>query len=216
MSMKKKIRAKWATDLVEPVLSEDYTQFELMSALSWYAAMVDTKTKEKYLSDYLKSRGLDKVVDEKVSYLTSSVVARLIDRGQVTDTKTIKWMNEWVDQLKDKEPIKNPIKRITIQERMRIKGDSYIDGLDDGFEEFLESGMTQKFDMKSYLKTSEIKPSYKKYLIKWIDEKHSEFLLSKTDPEMKEGYSNYTTRQKNKIIKFFEHMHKSVDVYYSK
>jgi hypothetical protein len=99
---------------------------------------------------------------------------------------------------------------------MRIKGDSYIDGLDDGFEEFLESGMTQKFDMKLYLKTSEIKPSYKKYLIKWIDEKHSEFLLSKTDPEMKEGYSNYTTRQKNKIIKFFEHMHKSVDVYYSK
>ncbi len=213
---KKSIRAKWATDLVEPVLSKDYNKFELMSALSWYAAMVDTKKKEKYLLDYLKSRGLDKVIDEKVSYLTSSVVARLIDRGQVTDAKTVKWMDEWVDQLKDKEPIKNPIKRITIQERMRIKGDSYIDGLDDGFEEFLESGMTQKFDMKTYLKTAEIKPLYKKYLIKWIEEKHSEFLLSKTDPEMKEGYSNYTIRQKNKIIKFFENMHKSIDVYYSK
>jgi hypothetical protein len=99
---------------------------------------------------------------------------------------------------------------------MRIKGDSYIDGLDDGFEEFLESGMTYKFDMKRYLKTSEIKPSYKKYLIKWIDEKHNEFLLSKTDPEMKEGYSNYSIRQKNKIIKFFENMHKSIDIYYSK
>jgi hypothetical protein len=70
-----------------------------------------------------------------------------------------------------------------------------------------------KFNTEKYLADLDVKASYVQSLIMWASEVRNEYVLSKTVPIMKEGYSTYTTPQKNKVIKFFDGMINSLEKY---
>ena len=210
---KTKVRAKWATDLIEPELSADYTQPELIGVLNWYNTMSDSKTIVKYLNTYLKNIKSDKVLTSSVSQQTAGAVARLIARD-LADDKLKEWMNTWVQRLDTKvvTPVINK-KVISIQERTAIKLNEYITGLDDAFENFIVSDYKMKFNTEKYLADASVKASYIQGLVVWASGVRNEYVLSKTVPIMKEGYSTYTTQQKNRVIKFFDVMIDSLEKY---
>ena len=210
---KTKVRAKWATDLIEPELNVEYTQPELIAVLNWYNVMSDSKTIVKYLNAYLKNIKSDKVLTSSVSQQTAGAVARLIARD-LADDKLKEWMNTWVQRLDTKvvTPVINK-KVISIQERTAIKLNEYITGLDDAFENFIESDFKMKFNTEKYLADASVKASYIQEIIVWASGVRNEYVLSKTVPIMKEGYSTYTTQQKNKVIKFFDVMIDSLEKY---
>jgi hypothetical protein len=206
-----KQKAKWATNATEPELSLEYTQTELIGVLNWYNVMTDSKTIGKYLNTYLKDIKSTKALTSRVSQQTAGAIARLIARG-FGDNKLEKWMSEWVMRLDDKV-VAPPKKTVSIQERTTIKLNEYITGLDNGFENFRESGYKMKFNTEKYLADLDVKASYVQSLIMWASEVRNEYVLSKTVPIMKEGYSTYTTPQKNKVIKFFDGMINSLEKY---
>jgi hypothetical protein len=210
---KTKVRAKWATDSIEPELGAAYSQSELIGALNWYNTMSDSKTVVKYLNAYLKEIKSDKALTPRVSQQTAGAVARLITRG-LADDKLKEWMDNWVQRLDTKVVVPvTTTKVITIQERTAIKLNDYITGLDNVFENFIESDYKMKFNTEKYLADSGVKASYVQPLIMWASEVRNEYVLSKTVDIMKEGYSTYTTPQKNKVIKFFDVMIDSLEKY---
>ena len=210
---KTKVRAKWASDSIEPELSVEYTQPELIAALNWYNTMSDSKTVTKYLATYLKDTKSDKILTLRVSQQTAGAIARLISRG-LGDDKLKDWMAAWVLRLDTKVVVEVTTKKvITIQERTAIKLNEYITGLDNAFENFIDSEYKMKFNTEKYLADASVKSSYIQEIIVWASGVRNEYVLSKTVPIMKEGYSTYTTPQKNKVIKFFDVMIDSLEKY---
>jgi hypothetical protein len=210
---KTKVRAKWASDSIEPELNENYTQGELISVLNWYNVMTDSKTLVKYLNTYLKEIKSDKVLTSSVSQQTAGAIARLITRG-LGDKKLQEWMDNWVARLDTKVVVPPTVKKVvSIQERTAIKLNDYITGLDNAFENFIESDFKMKFNTEKYLADSNVKASYIREINMWASNVRNEYVLSKTLPIMKEGYSTYTTPQKNKVIKFFDNMIDSLEKY---
>jgi|LWDU01.1.fsa_nt_gi hypothetical protein len=210
---KSKIREKWAKDLIEPVLSESASKSELATALTWYNVMMSSTMASKYINTYLKSNKIAKVVPSTVPMYTAAAVARLLSRG-FNDPKLISYMDSWVLRLDDKPATPKSIKKvISIQERTAIKLNVYITGLDNAFENFIESDYKMKFNTEKYLMDSGVKTSYIQSIVVWASNVRNEFIESKTDNNMKEGYSNYTTPQKNKVIKFFDVMIDSLEKY---
>jgi hypothetical protein len=210
---KTKVRAKWAADSIEPELNENYSQSELIGVLNWYNNTLDTKTVVKYLNTYLKSIKSNKVLTPNVGQQTAAAVARLISRG-LGDDKLKDWMDTWVARLDDKVVVPVTTKKVvTIQERTAIKLNEYITGLDNAFENFIDSEYKMKFNTEKYLADASVKASYIQEIIVWASGVRNEYVLSKTVPIMKEGYSTYTTPQKNKVIKFFDVMIDSLEKY---
>ena len=210
---KSKVRAKWASDAIEPILSDNYTKLDLAYALNWYNSMSDSKKMNKYILTYFKNNNINKIIPTHVQQQTAGAVARLIELGQ-SNTELENWMTKWTKQLEDKVPDQPSTKKVmTIQERTAIKLNEYITGLDNSFENFIESDYKMKFSTTNYLANSNVKGSYTKEIIKWVESVRGEYILSKTDKDMKEGYSNYTSTQKNKIIKFFDDMIDQIEKY---
>jgi hypothetical protein len=210
---KTKVRAKWAADSIEPELPKDASQAELSKALTWYNVMMDSKKSVKYVSTYLKENKINKVVPPSVPMQTAAAVARLLSRGFV-DKRLTDYMDSWILRLEDK-PVapKTTAVVVSIQERMAVKMNGYITGLDNAFENFIESDYKMKFNTEKYLADSGVKASYIQELVVWASDVRNEYVLSKTVPIMKEGYSTYTTPQKNKVIKFFDVMIDSLEKY---
>jgi len=154
---KSKVRAKWASDAIEPNLPENYTKLDLAYALNWYNSMSDSKKMNKYILTYVQQQ-------------TAGAVARLIELGQ-SNTELENWMNKWTKQLEDKVPAQPSTKKVvTIQERTAIKLNEYITGLDNSFENFIESDYKMKFSTTNYLANSNVKGSYTKEIIKWVED----------------------------------------------
>jgi hypothetical protein len=212
---KAKIRAKWANEVVEPVLAEKYTQGDLVGALNWYNTMTDQKTIIRYINTYLKKRKIEKVIPKSVSTQTAGAIMRMIDRDVISDPISEKYIKEFIGRLEDPVPVLKTVSKpeLTIQQRTAIKLNDYITGLDNAFEDFLESDFKMKFNTQKYLSDTSIKSSYSDGLIVWMLSVRGEFQLSLTDKEMKEGYDNFTTPQKKKVIKFFDNMVSETQVY---
>jgi hypothetical protein len=212
---KAKVRAKWANESIEPILDQGYKQIDLLVALNWYNTMTDSKTSTKYLNDYLKSIKSNKTLTSNISQQTAAAVCRLLSRKQ-GDYRLQGWMDRFVDRLEVKvvTPTSSTKKKVlTIQQLTAIKLNEYITELDNAFENFLDSGLKMKYSSTSALAKLNVKSSYTKDIIIWASGVREEFIESKTDKDMKEGYSNFTNSEKNKIIKFFDVMIEQVSAY---
>ncbi len=211
---KAKVRAKWANESIEPMLVSGYKQYELLAALNWYNTMTDSKTITKYLNTYLKSIKSNKSLTSKVSQQTAGGVCRLLARDQ-GDYRLQEYMDNFVDRLEVKVVTStvSTKKVLTIQQLTAIKLNEYITEMDNAFENFLDSGFKMKYSATNALGRMNVKSSYTKDIIVWAVSVRDEFIVSKTDKDMKEGYSNYTNTEKNKVIKFFDTMIEEVSAY---
>ena len=213
---KEKIRAKWSTELIEPDLPKDYGKYDVIKALAWYNIMTDSKTCAGYVNSYLKKRKILKVITPQNSIQTAAAVARLIDRDQITDSKNLKWMEDWVSQLSDKVIVpKDPNNKfISFAEATANKLNFFLEGLDNAVDDHIfNSDFKMKFSTEKYLANNNVKYGMLKHIDKWASDFRDEIILSKTDKDLKEGYSNFTTPQKNKIIKFLNTIIEGVGIY---
>jgi hypothetical protein len=90
----------------------------------------------------------------------------------------------------------------------------FLEGLDNAVDDHIfNSDFKMKFSTEKYLANNNVKYGMLKHIDKWASDFRDEIILSKTDKDLKEGYSNFTTPQKNKIIKFMNTMIEGVGIY---
>jgi len=195
----------------EPVLPENPSTGDMIRALNWYNAMWDIKKLTTTATKYLKQRKIKKTIPSTVSVRTAGALIRLIEREQIPDNPV--FLKEWLVRLEDKVPTpKSKVIRPSIQESTAAKLNEYITGLDNLFERFIECGMNI-YGMKGYLYDTGMKASYVQGCMDWAQSIYDEIQLSMSDPELKEGYSNYSIAEKRKILNFFNNMLKELDTY---
>lgn len=202
-------KMRQAFDSNEPELDENYSQSDMARALSWYNMFWDTKRLTGTANRYLKKNKINKVIPSNVGIRTAGAIIRLIERDQIAMEDNA-FLKNWLSRLQDPGPVKDEVRSnrpaVTIQEATAIRLNEYITGLDNAFEDFIESKFKKKFNTKKYLANKGVKASYIQGMMDWAQSVYDEIFLSMTDKELKEGYSNLTMTQKKKILKFFNEM----------
>lgn len=209
-------KMRQAFDSNEPELDENYSQSDMARALSWYNMFWDTKRLTGTANRYLKKNKINKVIPSNVGIRTAGAIIRLIERDQIAMEDNT-FLKNWLSRLQDPGPVKDEVRSnrpaVTIQEATAIRLNEYITGLDNAFEDFIESKFKKKFNTKKYLANKGVKASYIQGMMDWAQSVYDEIFLSMTDKELKEGYSNLTMTQKKKILKFFNEMITELGLY---
>lgn len=185
----------------------------LTRALNWYNYHSDTKESKKFTLQYLKEIKAPKndiEIIEKVSddfFQNLGFVCRMKLRGAPLSTKNEKWIEEFLESLKTKKAseVKDETKLVNIQERVADKSREYIGELEGKIDECLEL-KDFSFDPYKWMQTTSIKGAHTKFFIEFYTKRLEEIsdALTGKDPQLKEGYSNFTKSDLKKYVILLE------------
>lgn len=189
---------------------------ELTVALNWYNQFKDKDEAFKYLTEYCKAHGIDaseSQIEKQVA--TVGFVCRMLSRGAILDDKSMNWLNEHLAKMTElitEEKIQDNEKRSpkptanTIQNRLLEKSREAIGLLEGAVDAFILS------DFKTFPNTLKLMrekglqaplgPSIVNHFKRCRDEFH--LALITTDPQIKEGYANYTDPQKKRMEALYD------------
>lgn len=226
---KKKIRVtKSETYLVnhkylgdEPTFKNSYNDSDYARALNWYNSMATVNDAREYIETYLKNVGRTedlkkfKTVSDTWVPLTAAWIARMISRGvQVSETSKQyfeKKLRETVD-YRSTEQKKEEIKTtnvVSIQDRIRDKASELIGSV----EEMIDKN--EDFSLYDWLKSNEIPATYAPRIAAFYAPVLAELIEASEgkDPQLKEGYKNFTKKQLDARIVFFNTMIEDAERY---
>lgn len=192
----------------EPITSIDTYKTDLIIALNYYNISLDEKLIKDYAVQYCRTYHphFKTVVDKCNSSELRQIgtLGRLILRNQYVSPDHILLISDQLEALKKKyvkQKSVDPELKISIQDRMKegvAKYGSEVDGAIDDFVRYKAS----TFDMKQYLLVNGISGG----LAKKIGELYVPLLeeISSDDPELIEGYSNFTRLEMRKFRTFIK------------
>lgn len=192
----------------EPFFKGDTpSDLDYSKALTWYNIMCTKADARDYLETYLKNTGrnaeiktLRRVPDTRVSD-HAAWIARMLSRGvKLTDRSRNKMEELLQTSLQHAEAPKpakadltHPQPKITVQDRIRDKVSDFIGE----FEELTDrDGLT--VSMYDMLQKKQLPPNLASQVASFfrpIANEANEVLKKDCDPQLKEGYRNYTTAQ---------------------
>ena len=196
----------------EPKFSAELSQLDLMKTLSWYAQNKDSKDAYKWACDFLKKKHkLDVSSVIRSQSPTFGFVCRIVLNGGILSTKDQTWLDKEIAILREKlnnksEPVvedtQPKIVLPNIQDRIREKASECIGELEGQLDDFILSKYTANSAPYAVMHTMEIKGVHSKHISDWFKERRIEFdsVLHTDDPQIKEGYSNFTKPQLKKVI----------------
>lgn len=189
---------------------------ELTLALNWYSQHKEKEDAYKYLAEYCKAQGI-KVKTEQVEALVSTVgfVCRMISRGAILDKKSLAWLDQKLKKMVAIEveetaapmaPIIPTVKPVTIQDRLKEKSHQSIGLLEGAVDEFILSEFKVAPNTLQLMRENEVKGAHGPNIVNYFKKYRDEFRLAAagTDPEIEEGYSNYTAAQLKKMADLYD------------
>jgi len=193
----------------EPKFSGEVSQTELAQALSWFAQNRDSKDATKYASDYFK-KTLKIPAPEAIKSQTSTFgfICRLVSTGAVLESKNRVWFESVIEELKN---AKQPVAKITkvanvvsIQDHIKRKAGECIGELEGQIDELITSKFSANVSPYAMMNTLEIKGAHTKFVIDHFKTRRAEYddILTTTDPDVKEAYSNFTKVQLKKLVAY--------------
>jgi hypothetical protein len=217
-----KIKRQSTQSRVNDLLSKDEPTFGIMElspnelnlALNWYNQNKERDTAQKYLTDYCKANGI-KVKVAQIEHTVSTVgfVCRMLSRGAMLDDKSLAWLSKHIKCMQaivfdDKTPSETSIKPKppTIQDRLKEKSSQSIGILEGAVDEFILSDFKTIPNTLQLMRENEVKgshgPNIVNFFKKYRDEIH--VAIAGTDPQIEEGYDNYTTPQLKKMEALYD------------
>lgn len=197
----------------EPKFTDEVTDSELASALSWYAQNKSNKDSQKYTSDYFKKKlkltGVSSILKGKPSQI--GFICRLVMNGAVLSEDRQEWFQKQIDALKNelnvfqsKEIIEDVKKGPNIQDRIRMKSEECIGELEGQIDDLIVAKFSKTVSPYSVFHTMNMKSVHVKSILEWVKKKRSEFeeVVNTTDKDLKEGYSNFSKTDLKKIISY--------------
>ena len=212
----------------ERVLSQDNYMRDLLHSLNYYNSNHDDKEKKKwFINHYAK-------IDKKVAvellkvdenhFRTAGVLARMMDLGSELQESEMNHYNAGVEKLlsqikmrqksQDKQDKKDaaaakeamPSNVISIQQRMEEKAHDLAGEIDGAIDDFILAGCKSEFSTKNYLLANQVAGPIAKRIGEFFVPTAREIreAIEGTDPQLVEGYSNFTKRDLKKFADFVE------------
>ena len=193
----------------EPKFSGEVSQTELTQALSWYAQNRDSKDATKYAIEYFKKK-LKIPAPEAIKSQapTFGYVCRLVSLGAVLTDRNVEWFDKTVDELKNaKAPVVKEAKVanvVSIQDHIKRKAGECIGELEGQIDELITTKFSAEVSPYGLMNTLEIKGAHAKFVIDHFKTRRAEYdeVLTTTDPDVKEAYSNFTKVQLKKLVAY--------------
>ena len=193
----------------EPKFSGEVSQTELTQALSWYAQNRDSKDATKYAIDYFKKK-LKIPAPEAIKSQapTFGYVCRLVSLGAVLTDRNVEWFDKTIEELKNaKQPVAKVSKVanvVSIQDHIKRKASECIGELEGQIDELITSKFSADVSPYAMMNTLEIKGAHTKFVIDHFKTRRAEYdnILTTTDPDVKEAYSNFTKVQLKKLVAY--------------
>jgi hypothetical protein len=193
----------------EPKFSGEVSQTELTQALSWYAQNRDSKDATKYAIEYFKKK-LKIPAPEAIKSQapTFGYVCRLVSLGAVLTDRNVEWFDKTVEELKNaKQPVAKVAKVanvVSIQDHIKRKAGECIGELEGQIDELITTKFSADVSPYGLMNTLEIKGAHAKFVIDHFKTRRAEYdeVLTTTDPDVKEAYSNFTKVQLKKLVAY--------------
>lgn len=193
----------------EPKFSGELSQTELTQALSWYAQNRDNKDATKYVADYFK-KTLKIQAPESVKSQASTFgfVCRIVSLGGVLNTPNKLWFDKTIEELRNAEqPDVKPAKVanvVSIQDHIKRKAGECIGELEGQIDELITTKFSADVSPYGLMNTLEIKGAHTKFIIEHFKTRRAEYdeVLTTTDSDVKEAYSNFTKVQLKKLVAY--------------
>lgn len=197
----------------EPVVSQEKYVSELNTALSWYTEHFNDKKLLKCAVEHFSR--LDKKVEvAAISKASDSeirqvaVICRLLDREQYVSDKHKEFLSTTVASLVEKyKPVKSvtaaaPSVVVSIQERIEEKAREIAGEIEGAIDEFVKN--STDFSAKNYLMAKQVSAPVAKKIAEHYVRTYNELAdaINKEDPQLVEGYKNFTTKGLKSLHKF--------------
>jgi hypothetical protein len=193
----------------EPKFSGELSQTELTQALSWYAQNRDNKDATKYVADYFKKTlKIQAPESVKTQASTFGFVCRIVSLGGVLNAPNRLWFDKTIEELKNAEqPAAKTAKVatvISIQDHIKRKAGECIGELEGQIDELITTKFSADVSPYGIMNTLEIKGAHAKFVIDHFKTRRAEYdeVLTTTDPDIKEAYSNFTKVQLKKLVAY--------------
>lgn len=193
----------------EPLVTKENYKEELGRALNWYNFNWEEKdyrkSAEQYVIRHLKMKDASYALS-KAQFLevrSIGVIGRLVEREQHVDLDTLQNIFTRLEELKKKyiKPRAAPTKATgaaiptpSIQERILDSARNLAGDVEGAIDEYLVNGT--EFSMKAFLLGNQVSGVVAKKIGSFFEGRVKELdeAISGKDPQLKEGYSNYTKR----------------------
>ena len=193
----------------EPKFSGELSQTDLTKTLSWYAQNRDNKDAIKYATDYFK-KTLKIQAPESVKSQASTFgfVCRIVSLGGVLNAPNKLWFDKTIEELRNAEqPDVKPAKVanvVSIQDHIKRKAGECIGELEGQIDELITSKFSADISPYGLMNTLEIKGAHTKFIIEHFKTRRAEYdeVLTTTDSDVKEAYSNFTKVQLKKLVAY--------------
>lgn len=186
----------------------ELSKMDLIKSLNWYASNRTSKDAEDYAERYFKTK-LKYTKPIKNIIPTFGFLCRIVTNGGILSEKDSKWFETQIEKIKSikEKPLnitENSPTKPNIQDRIREKTNDCIAELEGMFDEYVDSKFKLVPIPYSILSSLEIKQT--KDIIEHFKNRRKEYdeILTTSDIQLKEGYSNFSQLQIKKIIKFFD------------
>lgn len=195
-------------NVTEAMYGKEPPTDNLSEALNWYSSAVSKEQKKEWFLTYLQEIGEDTSVASIVpdsSFITAGSVARLWSRGVRTDSFLSK-LEEFRKAIqKEGEEISlsfaaDSKKKAAIKEgKFKAEVSEAVSHIETVIDEFMTEGSI-KFDALEWIRSNKISQDVQKVIRDRYKKLLDEVIASETDPYLKEGYSNFSKKQKVSFI----------------
>lgn len=193
----------------EPKVSGLITQSDLTKMLSWYAQNRVAKDAIKYATDYFKKKlKLDVPDTIKGQPSTFGFVCRIIANGGVLNDKNQEWFETTIEELKKHSnkviEKKTTTNVLSIQDHIKRKAGECIAELEGQIDDLITSDFSISVAPNAIFIAQEVKGAHAKFVIDHFKTRRAEYddVLTTTDVDLKEAYSNFTKPQLKKLVAY--------------
>jgi hypothetical protein len=193
----------------EPKFSGELSQTELTQTLSWYAQNRDSKDATKYATEYFKKKLKIEAPDGlKTQSSTFGFICRIVSLGGVLSGSNATWFNDIIEQLNNAKPNVTKTAKVasvlSIQDHIKRKAGECIGELEGQIDELITTKFSAEVSPYGLMNTLEIKGAHAKFVIDHFKTRRAEYdeILTTTDPDVKEAYSNFTKVQLKKLVAY--------------
>lgn len=208
----------------EPMLDQDNYNVSIGNALVWYSTNVDDKRRRKYALEYFAKQGnkaavvaINDATDYDVRQL--GILCRLISNGNTLSEEHMKTIDNMLNHIVAKKKIpasklkvleEQKVVPITsapsIQQRMEEKAHDLAGEIEGEIDAFVLNGCKSDFSTKNYLLANQVAGPIAKRIGELFvgTSKEVREAITGDDPQLVEGYSNFTKRELKKFADFID------------